>query len=46
MKQLNPNHVESVAGGLHEPEHFDQELLPEIASAEPVIDHNPTPQPQ
>jgi hypothetical protein len=47
MKQLKPDHVEQVSGGL-DPRFSETQLAPEPQASDPlvVIDYAPPPQPQ
>ena len=45
MKRLETPEADSVGGGL-DPRFSEYQQLPDLPPADPVIDHNPTPQPQ
>jgi len=47
MEQLDPKHVESVAGSTANPSRqSDYQVAPEPQANQPVIDHDPAPLPQ
>jgi len=47
MEQLDPKHVESVAGSTANPSRqSDYQVAPEPQANQPVIDHDPAPVPQ